>query len=136
MRLMRRRQTLQEGNEMGALFSADGRFPICRDFVSALLFRFERDAGAHVQQISDGGALIERRRDLRHIGRHVNFQIEIAGLVEHAGKQADNGFGGRHQNVRRMRVVAPGIPLEQKLAVAQNHHCVGANGVEQEPGKQ
>jgi hypothetical protein len=136
MRLMRCRQTLQERNAIGALFPAGGRLPICRDLVGALLFRFERDPRAHIQQIAQGGASVERRRDLRHIDRHFGVEIEIAGLMQHSGQQADDGLGGRHQNVGRMRVVSPGVPFEHQLAVAQNHDRVGANGIEQELGKQ
>jgi hypothetical protein len=136
MRRMRRRQILQEGNEIGVLFAAGRRLPIGGDFVGALLLRFESDARAHIQQISHGGAVIGRGRDLRHIGRYVGVQIEVAGFVQHSGQQADDGLGGRHQNVRRMRVVAPGIPFEPKLAVAQNHDRVGTHGVEEEFRKQ
>ena len=114
------------------MFAAGGRFPIGCDFVGALLFRFQNDPRAHIQQISHGGTLIERRRDLRHIGRHFGVQIEIAALVQHSGQQADDRFGRGHQNVRRMRIVAAGIPFEQKLAIEQNNQGVGANGVEQE----
>ena len=85
----------------------------------------EHDPGAHVDELTDRGALVGRGRDLRHVARHLGIDVDLAAIREDAEHQAGDRLGRGHQNVRRVAIGAAVIVFEHDVAVLQDQQSVG-----------
>jgi hypothetical protein len=108
------------------------RVPAAGIGVSALLRVIKDDARPHVDEMTDRCALIRGRRNFGHVVRHRRVDVEFILVVKDARHQPGNGFGRRHQDVRRRLGVAVGVKFERDVAIPQDDEAIGRRGA-QEP---
>ena len=93
--------------------------------VGVLVRLAERDAGAHVEEMSHGGPVITGAGDLRNVLRDRRLGVQAALGGEDSADAPHDGLRDRHQQVRRVGPHLTEVAFEDDLAVVQHDDGVG-----------
>ena len=130
MRRLARGQAGQEAVQPLARRALGHRVPAGGGGIAPQVLGVQPRIGAHVEQLPHGGARVAGVGDLGHVlrGRHVHVEPALAG--QHAAQQADDGLGGRHEDVHGRGRHAFVPPLAHDAPVPQHEQAVAVGAAQ------
>ena len=93
--------------------------------VGVLVRLAERDAGAHVEELSHGGPVITGAGDLRNVLRDRRLGVQAAPGGKDSADTSHDGLRHRHQQVSRVCPHLAEVAFEDDLAVVKHDDGVG-----------
>src|SRR4029077_14572459 len=93
--------------------------------VGVLVGLAERDAGAHVEKVSHGGAVVPGAGDLRNVLRDRRLWVQAALRGQDPADTPHNRLRDRHQQVRRVGPHLTEVTFKDDLTVVQHDDGIG-----------